>query len=223
MGQHWPSTGVQKASPKKLKKVQQGVEGVASPSWQRAQKGNGGAQPGHVGARRSLVSCLFFSCPYILQQGMSPRGWGSLERLGGRAGGSQGIRLVQMCPPLCVLSLMAGRCGGDPCAGPFSLGGKHFVLASGNTPPQLAEPFLRNEKSAQRGSFGPGIPADIRPKTSVRHSNSWKNKHLGTDMPRGCPRKKLRSDKLRADISLVNSVFCCFSWEKSTKCSQIPV
>ena len=38
-------------------------------------------------------------------------------------------------------------------------------------------------------SFRPDVPADIRPKTSVRPSKSWKNKHFGTDMPRGCPRK----------------------------------
>ena len=31
---------------------------------------------------------------------------------------------------------------------------------------------FRNEKSAQRASFGPDIPADILPKTSVRRSKS---------------------------------------------------
>ena len=51
------------------------------------------------------------------------------------------------------------------------------------------EKILRNEKSAQRGSFRPDVPADIRPKTSVRPSKSWKNYHFGTDMPRGRPRK----------------------------------
>ena len=60
--------------------------------------------------------------------------------------------------------------------------------------------LLRKENSAQRGSFWPDIPADIRPKTSVRPSKSWKNKHFGTDIPRGRPRKKLRSEKLRADF-----------------------
>ena len=45
------------------------------------------------------------------------------------------------------------------------------------------------KKSAQRGSFRPDVPADIRPKTSVRPSKSGKNKHFGTDMPRGRPRK----------------------------------
>ena len=38
-------------------------------------------------------------------------------------------------------------------------------------------------------SFRPDVPADIRPKTSVRPSESWKNKHSGTDVPRGRPRK----------------------------------
>ena len=46
---------------------------------------------------------------------------------------------------------------------------------------------FRKENSAQRGSFWPDIPADIRPKTSVRPSKSWKNKHFGTDVPRGRP------------------------------------
>ena len=36
------------------------------------------------------------------------------------------------------------------------------------------DPFFRNENSAQRGSFWPDIPADIRPKTSVMPSKSWK-------------------------------------------------
>ena len=53
--------------------------------------------------------------------------------------------------------------------------------------------ILRNEKSAQRGSFRPDVPADIRPKTSVRPSKSWKNKHFGTDMPHGRPRKNFLS------------------------------
>ena len=39
-------------------------------------------------------------------------------------------------------------------------------------------PYLRNENSAQRGSFWPDIPADIRPKTSVRPSKSWKTSIL---------------------------------------------
>ena len=38
-------------------------------------------------------------------------------------------------------------------------------------------------------SFRPDVPADIRPKASVRPSKSRKNKHFGTDMPRGRPRK----------------------------------
>ena len=49
--------------------------------------------------------------------------------------------------------------------------------------------LIRNENSAQRGSFRPDIPADIPPKTSVRPSKSWKNKHFGTDTTRGRPWK----------------------------------
>ena len=48
---------------------------------------------------------------------------------------------------------------------------------------------IRNENSAWRGSFWPDIPADIRPKTSVRPSKCWKNKHSGTDIPCGRPWK----------------------------------
>ena len=48
---------------------------------------------------------------------------------------------------------------------------------------------FRNEYSAQSASFRPDVPADIRPKTSVRLSQSWTNKQFGTDMPHGRPRK----------------------------------
>ena len=50
-----------------------------------------------------------------------------------------------------------------------------------------AEHCFRNKNSAQRGSFGPDIPADVPPKTSVRPSKSWKNKHVGTHIRRGRP------------------------------------
>ena len=56
----------------------------------------------------------------------------------------------------------------------------------------LAQPDsnFRNDKSAQKRKFGDGYPADIRgsfarisrPKTSVRSSKYWKNKHLGADI-----------------------------------------
>ena len=48
---------------------------------------------------------------------------------------------------------------------------------------------IRNENSAQRGSYRPDIPAEIPPKTSVRPSKPWKNVHFGTDIPRGRPCK----------------------------------
>ena len=37
---------------------------------------------------------------------------------------------------------------------------------------RVQKAFVRNENSAQRGSFGPDIPADFPPKTSVRPSKS---------------------------------------------------
>ena len=47
----------------------------------------------------------------------------------------------------------------------------------------------QERKSAQRGSFGPDVPADVPPKTSVSRSKSWKNKHCGTHIPCGRPWK----------------------------------
>ena len=38
-------------------------------------------------------------------------------------------------------------------------------------------------------SLGADIPADIRARTSVKTSKSWKKKHFGTDTPRGRPRR----------------------------------
>ena len=61
--------------------------------------------------------------------------------------------------------------------------------------------FFRNENSAQRGSFGPDIPADIPPKTSVRPSKSWKKQAFRNGHPTRTSIKKLRSAKLRADSS----------------------
>ena len=59
----------------------------------------------------------------------------------------------------------------------------------------------QEHKSAQRGSFGPDIPADVRPKTSVRPSKSWQNKHYDMDIPRGRPCQNLGLKHLRADVS----------------------
>ena len=60
-----------------------------------------------------------------------------------------------------------------------------FLCRVGARPPQT----FRNGNSAQRGSFGPDICADIRPKTSVRPSKSW---------------KELRSKNFRADFLSLN-------------------
>ena len=63
-----------------------------------------------------------------------------------------------------------------------------------NSTPLFRHPEPRRKRSETKNqpkdrSFRPDVPADIRPKTSVRPSKSWKNKHFGTDMPRGRPRK----------------------------------
>ena len=50
----------------------------------------------------------------------------------------------------------------------------------------IAGTNVRKRKSAQRGSFRPDVPPDIRP---VRPCKAWKHKHFGMDMPRGCQRK----------------------------------
>ena len=47
--------------------------------------------------------------------------------------------------------------------------------------------WVRNGKSAHEGNSVPEVPADIRPKTSVRPSKSWKSKHCSTGIPRGRP------------------------------------
>ena len=76
-------------------------------------------------------------------------------------------------------------------------------------------PGIKNEKSAQRGSFRAGYPADIRgsfarisrPNTSVRVLK--KNKHLGADIHDPKARtsttlrdfQELRSEKLWAEFS----------------------
>ena len=63
-----------------------------------------------------------------------------------------------------------------------------------------------SETQPKDRSFRPDVPSDIRPKTSVFGLiKSWKNNHFGTDMPRARPRKKLRSEKLRADFSFPKS------------------
>ena len=70
-------------------------------------------------------------------------------------------------------------------------------------------------------SFRPDVPADIRPKTSVRPSKSWKNKHFGTGMPRGGPRKNFglknfglifRSLKIKAGSFYKQFGVFAYSW-----------
>ena len=74
-----------------------------------------------------------------------------------------------------------GRLGGAP---PQRI---KFAIMSGVQCSLLQRSGTKNQPKDR--SFRPDVPADIRPKTSVRLSKSWKNKHFGTDMPRGRPRK----------------------------------
>ena len=73
-------------------------------------------------------------------------------------------------------------------------------------------PSTQERKSAQRGSFGPDIPTDIRPKTSVRPSKPWKNKHFGTDIPRGRPWKDFG---LKNFGLILHSLSTEFRWARS--------
>ena len=65
----------------------------------------------------------------------------------------------------------------------------------------------RNGNSAQRGSFWPDVPADIRPKTSVRPSKCWKKQAVWDGQPARTSMKKLRSQKLRADFRSLKGAF----------------
>ena len=65
---------------------------------------------------------------------------------------------------------------------------------------------LRNENSAQRGSFRQDIPADIPPKTSVRPSKCWKKQAFRNGRPTRTFIKELGSEELRADFSFPNNL-----------------
>ena len=61
--------------------------------------------------------------------------------------------------------------------------GNHFPAAS-----KIAgNPSIRNKKSAQRGSFGPDVHVDIRPKNFGQALQILEDKHFGTDIRRGHP------------------------------------
>ena len=62
-------------------------------------------------------------------------------------------------------------------------------------------PTFRGQNSAERGSFWPDIPAELRPKTSVRPSKSRTKEAFWHRHPARTSTKKLRSEKLRADFS----------------------
>ena len=78
-------------------------------------------------------------------------------------------------------------------------------ISSGKSQPYWGcGPFVRNEKSAQRPKFSAGRPCGHPAKNFGQALQILENKHFGTDMPRGRPRKKLRSERLRADFSFPN-------------------
>ena len=60
---------------------------------------------------------------------------------------------------------------------------------------------VRNEKSAQRGSFRPDVPADIRPKNFGQALQVLEKQAFWHGHPARTSMKKLRSEKLRADFS----------------------
>ena len=65
--------------------------------------------------------------------------------------------------------------------------------------------FVRSQnagtKNQPKEELGPDIPVDIRPKTSVRPSNSWKKQAFWHGHPARTSMKKLQSEKLRAAFS----------------------
>ena len=85
---------------------------------------------------------------------------------------------------------------------------------------EMPSVLLKNEKSAQRGSFRDGYPVDIRGsfarisrvKTSVRALETLENKHFGADIHDPKARtsttlrgfQELRSEKLWAEFSFPN-------------------
>ena len=64
-----------------------------------------------------------------------------------------------------------------------------------------SSPKFRNENQPKDRSFWPDVPADIRPKTSVRPSKSWKKQAFWHGHAARTSTKKLRSEKHRADFS----------------------
>ena len=61
--------------------------------------------------------------------------------------------------------------------------------------------LVRTKNQPKDRSFRPDVPADIRPKTSVRPSKSWKKQAFRHGHAARTSTKKLRSEKLRADFS----------------------
>ena len=82
----------------------------------------------------------------------------------------------------CVLLENCLLCSGDVKGAPSE---KQKKIFSRNSVVMI----FRNEKSDQRGSFRPDIPADIRPKTSARPPNPGKRSISARTCGRGRPRK----------------------------------
>ena len=71
----------------------------------------------------------------------------------------------------------------------FAVSHRGNTCPVGTNTPKFVPYHSETKNQPKDRSFRPDVPADIRPKTSVRPSKSWKNKHFGTGMPRGRPRK----------------------------------
>ena len=80
--------------------------------------------------------------------------------------------------------------------------------------PRIADSQLRNEKSAQRGSFWPDVPADIRSKTSVNPPNRVKTSIVARTSRR-MSMTKLRSEHL-LKVARLQSEFCTKDFFRAT-------
>ena len=74
--------------------------------------------------------------------------------------------------------------------------------------------MFQERKSSPKRKFLAGYPCGHPAKNFGQALQILENKHFGTDIPRGRPRKKLRSEKLRADFPFPNVTL-----EKTTEIS----
>ena len=85
----------------------------------------------------------------------------------------------------------------------YEPGGLVNSLVSGT--PETGNLVNQKRKISPRGSFRPDVPADIRPKTSVRPSKSWKKQAFWDGHAARTSTKKSRSEKLRADFRKIRA------------------